>query len=101
MHWLDAEDGRLECGQEEDGRCDERHRISESDADDNGDVDDLPAEPFGITATSDGRVLAVTHQITGKVSAFINDWDADPRLEVIESGLPTRPIGIAALPPHR
>ncbi len=98
LHWLDAEDGRLECGQSEDGRCDSRHRISESGADDNGDVTDLPTEPFGITATSDGRVLAVTHQTTGKVSAFINDWDADPRLEVVESGLPTRPIGIAALP---
>jgi Cys-rich repeat protein len=98
LHWLDAVDGRLECGQADEGRCDDRHRIGDNDAANDGRGLDLPTEPFGITATSDGRVLAVTHQTEGKVSAFVNDWESDPRLESVESGLPTRPIGVAALP---
>ncbi len=98
LHWLDAEAGRLECGQERAGRCDARHRIGENEDANDGEGLELPTEPFGITATSDGRVVAVTHQTEGKVSAFVNDWDTDPRLEVVESGLPARPIGIASLP---
>ncbi len=98
LHWLDAEDGHLECGQDGDDSCDDRHKVGENDAANDGDGIEVPTEPFGITATSDGRVLAVTHQTEGKVSSFINDWQTTPRLEFVESGLPTRPIGIAALP---
>lgn len=99
LHWIDADGSRLECGQEGNGgSCDDRHRVGQNPEADNSRGLELPTEPFGIAGTADGRVLVVAHQVGGRVSAFVNDWANDPRLEFVLGGLPTRPIGIASLP---
>lgn len=99
LHYIDVDGGHLECGQPRDrGNCSDAYRVGR-----NTDLQeelDLPTEPFGIAATADGRVLMMTHQVGGRVSAFLNDWDGPPSLEVVRSGLPQRPIGIAVLPPR-
>lgn len=99
LHFIDVDGGTFSCGQTgERGECSDAFRVGRND-----DVDDpldLPTEPFGIAATEDGRVLVMTHQVGGKASAFVNDWDGAPRLEVVRSGLQQRPIGVAALPPR-
>jgi hypothetical protein len=97
LHFIDVEGGRLECGQtRERGNCGDAFRVGRNVEPE--EVLELPTEPFGIAATGDGRVLLMTHQVGGRVSAFLNDWDGPPTLEVVRSGLPQRPIGIAALP---
>jgi hypothetical protein len=101
LHWIDADDGRLDCGQGDSGRCSDSHRLGDNESANDGRGVDLPVEPFGISATADGRVVAVTHQTSGSVSSFINDWENDPSLQAVESGLPSRPIGIASIPVNR
>jgi hypothetical protein len=58
----------------------------------------MPPEPFALDATEDGSAVAVTHQTDGAVSLFINDWTDAPRLEWVTRGLPSRIVGIAAVP---
>lgn len=98
LHWLDVDAGQLECGQSGGGTCDGRHRLSDNENANGGRGVDMPTEPFGISATADGRIIAVTHQTTGRVSSFLNDWRRDPRLVFVEKGLPSRPIGVATVP---
>lgn len=98
LHWIDTDGGQLDCGQGDGGRCASSHRLGDNDSANDGRGVDLPVEPFGISATSDGRVVAMTHQTSGAVSAFVNDWEHAPSLQAVETGLPTRPIGIASVP---
>jgi hypothetical protein len=44
--------------------------------------------------------VAVTNQTTGSVSLFVNDWslNSGPALESIATGLPSAPVGVAAIP---
>lgn len=102
LHWIDLHaDGSLDCGQRRnDGNCDDRHR-SGDDPDLEHTRDDLtsPAEPYGIAATADGRAVVVTHQTEGKVSVFGNSWTDGTNLEWVTGDMPTRPIGVAAVPP--
>lgn len=122
LHYLDLEDdGTLTCGQGNDHpgdesrelRCSDEYRVTvappyiqayQEPPDEEADDEDaepeeleVSPEPFEIAATSDGRVLAVTHQTQAAVSTFINDWVVPPflvdRLEVST----VSPIGIAAL----
>lgn len=100
IHYVDVdEEGDLDCGQgNADGRCDDSHRVGDdSEAENTRDLE-LPASPFGIAATDDGRVLAVTHQTSGQVSLLVNDWAGPPRLEFVAGGLPSRPIELATVP---
>jgi hypothetical protein len=99
LHWIDLLDGHFKCGQSDtgDNSCDARHRVgNQSDA--NPDEIIQPSEPFAIAATFDGTSVAVTNQTTGSVSLFVNDWSSDPQLASIASGLPSAPVGIAAIP---
>lgn len=99
LHWIDVDGPRLDCGQQSGSdSCDDRHRVGQNPDGDDGDGLELPTEPFGIAGSDDGRVIVLAHQVNGRVSAFINDWATDPRLEFVQGGLPARPIGIAALP---
>jgi len=101
LHWIDVDGGALDCGQERDGgSCDAKHRVGDNPDAETEERSELPTEPFGIDATEDGRVLVVAHQVGGRVSAFTNDWANGPRLAYVESGLPNRPIGVAAVPPR-
>jgi hypothetical protein len=58
----------------------------------------LPAEPFDLAASEDGRVLVASHQLGGYASSIINSWTERPELVHIMDGLPENPIGVAALP---
>ncbi len=101
LHWIDVDGGALDCGQERDGgSCDPKHRVGDNPDAETEERRELPTEPFGIAATEDGGVLVVAHQVGGRVSAFTNDWVSGPRLAYVESGLPNRPIGVAAVPPR-
>lgn len=104
LHWIDVfDDGSLECGQRSDkGRCDDTHRVGDDPEGENTRDLRLPPEPFGIAATEDGTAVVVSHQTQGSVSLFLNDWGSrPPRLEFVQTGLPSRPMELAAIPVPR
>jgi hypothetical protein len=104
LHWIDVDDeGRFDCGQgANDGDCDDEHRRGDDPAEESTRGLRLPGEPFGLDATALGDAVAVTHQLGGKVSLFVNDWGPrGPLLEFVLEGLPDQPIGIAAIPEPR
>lgn len=100
LHFVDVTDeGALACGQAGNGgACDDRHRAGDEPEEDNTRDLRLPPEPYGVAASDDGRAIVVTHQTAGAVSLFVHRWSEPPRLEFVEGGLPTRPIGVAAIP---
>lgn len=106
LHWFDLEKGKLNCGQKGRGSsCANAYRISNNpniipDAE-VGDILETPSEPYGVAATADGKLIAVTHQQGGAVSAYENDWEWEPRLVDVARGLPDNVIGVAALPPRQ
>ncbi len=102
LHWIDLDtDGSFHCGQNntDDDSCDGAHRAG-NQADLNPDQIIQPSEPFAIDATTDGTNVAVTNQTTGSVSLFVNNWSlaSGPALQSIATGLPSAPVGIAAIP---
>jgi hypothetical protein len=101
LHWIDTEDGRLECGQASDGACNDRHRAGD-DPHENVRGLKLNAEPFAIDADAAGTKIVVTNQTTGTASLFTNDWDGDqgPKLAfaLASDRIPQRPVGVAAVP---
>lgn len=105
LHWIDvAANGTLECGQSNtsDGGCDAHHRIGDDeDTESPNDLRQEP-EPFGIAIGDESINIAVTNQTTGSVSLYVNHWDTDadgyPELVSLVGGLPSAPVGIAALP---
>ncbi len=110
LHWLDVysegeTDGLIECGQHaNDGECDDSHRVGDDPDEENTRGLRMPTEPFGIAATPDASKILVTHQTEGKVSLLIADVASAkqaPRLEFVQEGLPSRAIGIAAVPRPR
>ncbi|HEY6556044.1 MAG TPA: hypothetical protein VI072_02180, partial [Polyangiaceae bacterium] len=105
LHWLDVDaNGGIDCGDEgNSGECDDRHRAGDDPEEENTRGQRLPTEPFGIAASEDGLNVLVTHQTEGKVSLFRQDENARadnraPRLEFVQDGLPSRAIGIVAVP---
>jgi len=117
LHYAEVDDDtksqhtafELECGQaNNDGRCDDQHRVGDNPDQENTRGLRLPTEPFGIAATEDGQAIAVTHQTEGKVSLFVNDasswgngttsFGTGPKLEFVVGNMPSRPIGIADVP---
>lgn len=99
LHWMDVDDdGELDCGQGATNECDDAHRVGDDTEGESLYDQRMPTEPFGIAASPDGRVITVTHQTVGQVSAFVNPWDGPPRLASIETGLPSRPMNLATVP---
>jgi hypothetical protein len=105
LHWIDVDDaGVMDCGQgPNDGDCDDEHRRGDDPAEESTRNLQLAPEPFGIDATPDGTVVVVTHQLPGPragiASLFVNDWGPrGPLLEFGLDGLPSEPIGVAAIP---
>ena len=97
LHWIDTNDGTLECGQSNnDGACDDRHRSGDDpDRENTRDLRLLP-EPFALDASVDGRAILVSNQTSGAVSLFMNDWsERGPTLEFAVGDLPSRPVGVA------
>ena len=104
LHWIDINQGALDCGQanSSDGGCDAHHRIGDDqDTESPNQLREEP-EPFGIAIDDESINIAITNQTTGSVSLFVNHWDtaADgyPELVSIVGGLPSAPVGVAALP---
>lgn len=58
----------------------------------------LPPEPMDLAASSDGRVVVVSHQENGRVSSLLNDWKRKPALVHILADQSFNPLGVAALP---
>ncbi len=117
LHYIEVDDDakpkrtgfELECGQaNNNGRCDDQHRVGDNPAKENTRGLRMPTEPFGVAATPDGQAIAVTHQTQGEVSLFVNDssswgdgstsFGTGPKLEFIVDNMPNRPIGIAQVP---
>jgi hypothetical protein len=108
LHWIDVRGGalpgdtraELECGQSASGECDDNHRRGDGASETTPSGQELPIEPFGVDASSDGTAIVTTHQTEGEVSLFINDWEQQdgPRLTFILDGLPARPILVSAIP---
>jgi hypothetical protein len=99
----------LDCGQRgNSGDCNDAHRVGDDPDEENTRGLRLPSEPFGVAATPDAAAVVLTHQTEGAASLFVNDEAAwgdgvtsfgqGPKLEFVVSGMPRRPIGIAAIP---
>jgi hypothetical protein len=105
LHWFDIVDGKFECGQaEERGICSSDYAARRNPSillslDPRRELE-VPPEPYEVAASPDGRVLAVTHQTTGIVSAFSHNWSEGPKVVALARGLPGNPLGIAGLPPR-
>ncbi len=101
LHWIDLDDGRLECDQQstDDDSCADSHRAGQDPSASNNNFRQ-PPEPFGIAITDDGKYVAVTNQTGGSVSLYTHDWasDAGPQLVNILGGLASAPVAIAAVP---
>jgi len=117
LHYIDVIDDtetptvpfELECGQAGNGDdCDDAHRRGDDPDEENTRGLRLLSEPFGIDATADGEAIVLTHQTEGAASLFVNDADSwgdgevsfgvGPKLQFAVSGMPSRPIGVAAVP---
>ncbi|MGC4092194.1 MAG: hypothetical protein QM756_30805 [Polyangiaceae bacterium] len=101
LHWVEVSaEGVLSCGQSNDGgACDDLHRAGNRTDESSRELR-LNPEPFAIDASPSGEAVLVTNQTTGTVSLFVNDWDPSegPGLQFAVTGLPQRPVGVAALP---
>lgn len=102
LHWLDIDSGKMTCGQDENLLCSDQFRTQDNPDvipnPDTGEILKAPADPFSVTASRDGRLLAVTHQTDRAVSAYVNDWAAGATLVSVARSTLGSPVGIAALP---
>ncbi|OQX69998.1 MAG: hypothetical protein B6A08_02200 [Sorangiineae bacterium NIC37A_2] len=102
LHWVDVEDGKLRCGQGRRNICSDDYRTYENPdviADyETGETLKAPVDPFSITASKDGSVLAVTHQTDRAVSAYVHDWAEGARLAAVYRSTLGSPVSIDALP---
>jgi hypothetical protein len=113
LHWIDTDPNQeaaghgalLDCGNGEDGRCDDNHRRGRPD--ENTRNADLPREPFGIAADDRGEAIVTTHQSTGQLALFVNDWSKTspeqkgPFLQFVltdSQNIPLGAVGIASIP---
>jgi hypothetical protein len=101
LHWVDVTGaGKLQCGQSQDGgACDDLHRAG-NHTEENSRKLRLNHEPYAVDASPGGEAVLVTNQNTGTVSLFVNDWNPSVglSLQFALTGLPLRPVGVAALP---
>lgn len=100
LHWIDVSaSGSLDCGQQNGNACDDVHRAGNHEEENSRDLR-LASEPFAVDASPDGAAVMVTNQTSGTVSLFVNRWNPGeiPALEFAVTGLPARPVGLAALP---
>lgn len=71
------------------------------DPDDPADDFRIQPEPIDLAASEAGRVITVSHQVGGTVSALMNNWLDPPSLVSILQGLPSSPVGLVSVPRGR
>jgi hypothetical protein len=100
LHFVDVDEGRLECGQSTNGgSCSDYYRIGDDPEEENTRGLRLPPEPYAVDATADGRAIVVVHQTENGASLFVNDWSMPrPTYQFFLGGLPGRPVGVAHVP---
>jgi len=105
LHWVDIQPTAprlLDCGQANtsDNSCDGRHRIGDDAGTESVNRLRQEPEPFAIAIDDRAENVVITNQTTGSVSLYANHWEegATPKLTSILTGLPTAPVGIAAVP---
>lgn len=110
LTWIDADDDsrpahlarELECGQDSKSECDDDHRRGDDPEAENTRDLRLSPEPFGIAWSPDSDAVVLTHQTRGQASLLVNRWGGPsgdgPSLQFILGDLPTRPMGVVALP---
>jgi hypothetical protein len=106
LHWLDVQNGMLECGQDANrGACDAAHRAGDDPSASSRNIT-LNAEPFAVDASEHGGNIVVSNQTTGTASLFTDEWatggsgDVGPilRFALSSDRIPRRPVGVAAIP---
>ena len=84
--WIDLSaggDARLQCGQDDDGRCDEIHRVRASPFD---DEEQLARDPARIALDQEGyRFAYVPHLLGAQLSLIALDRDDGPELVDIDN----------------
>ncbi|HEX4478390.1 MAG TPA: hypothetical protein VH142_25080 [Polyangiaceae bacterium] len=109
LHWIDVGDvasgGKFDCGQGSGRACDDNHRRGETPIEESPNGTDLilPPEPFGVAADAPGEAVLTTHQGSGQVALFVNDWsDGDqggPSLQFTLPVVSTGALAITDVPP--
>lgn len=102
LHWVDVEDGKLRCGQGSGNICSDDYRTYENPDVvtnyDTGETLKAPVDPFSITASRDGALLAITHQTDRAVSAYVHDWARGAKLVSVYRSTLGTPVSIEAMP---
>lgn len=106
LTYFDVEDDRipvtsptfaLECSVGPDGFCGDTHRIGRSSAGSLRGLQ-LPADPIGTAASSDGGALVSAHQTQATTSLIVNPWGATPYISYFTGQLANGPTELAAIP---
>jgi DNA-binding beta-propeller fold protein YncE len=87
----------LDCQVQESGFCSDAHRLGQDPEDTLRGIQ-LPADPVGIAATTDGTALVTAHQTQTAASLLFNDWAGTPLLSYTLVDLPAGPTELAAIP---
>jgi hypothetical protein len=88
---------QLDCATDSDGFCGSTHRIGQ-DRDKNLRGLQLPADPVGIAASTDGVAIVSAHQTQQAASVLVNSWEQTPELSYFIGNLPPGPTEIASVP---
>jgi hypothetical protein len=118
----------LKCNKDGSETCDIDHRRGKEPDEENTQNLVLPSEPYGVAlqarpyagvpdtqgsqfikaadgspATETSETLVTTHQSTGEVALFVNNWspsaaDDGPQLQNIVGGLPSGALSVASVP---
>lgn len=111
LHWIDTDPTQagplLDCGVDENGDCDADHRRGNEPAAENTRNAELPREPFGVAADQRGEAIVTTHQSTGQLALFVNDWSQSapaqkgPVLQFVltdPNNIPVGAVGVVSIP---
>jgi DNA-binding beta-propeller fold protein YncE len=105
MTYFDVADDRagvtdfhLDCEVGSDGFCGAAHRLGQ-DRESTLRGIQLPADPMGTAATSDGVAIVAAHQTQSSASLVVNDWSKDvPELAFFLGDLAAGPTELAPVP---
>jgi hypothetical protein len=88
---------RLDCNVGTDGFCGADHRVGRSAARSLRGLQ-LPPDPLGTSASSDGLALVSAHQTQATTSLVVNPWNGQPYLSYFTNRLANGPMALATIP---